>query len=154
MTLSQASIHHPLTKPPTAPWAQGVEKYRLQPHFSLRHAHLLRLHDILHHLLTLPPSYANTVQSLRAWRALAKCKEIDLRALFQTGAKILERTREVDDDEEQDGAEEEQWRQGRRAEWLKWNQEGKWDKVEKMIEYILALAAAGRARHALDELDR
>jgi hypothetical protein len=154
MSLSQASIHHPLTKPPTAPWAQGVEKYRLQPHFSLRHAHLLRLHDILHHLLSLPPSYANSVQSLRAWRALAKCKEIDPRAFFQTGAKVLERTREGDEEEEQDGAEEKQWRQGRRAEWLKWNQEGKFDKVEKMIEYILALAAAGRARHALDELDR
>ena len=111
------------------------------------------MHDLLNHLVSLPPSYANSVQSLRAWRALAKCKEIDLRALFQTGAKILERTREVDD-EDQEGAEEQEWRQGRRAEWLKWNQEGKWDKVEKMSEYILSLAAAGKIRYALEELDR
>lgn len=153
MSLSRAPIQHPLTKPATAPYP-GPDRFRLQPHFSLRHAHVLRLHDLVHHLISLPPSYANSVQSLRAWRALAKCPEIDLRALYLVGAKILERTRE----EEQGGGEEEEeeseWRAGRRAEWLKWNQEGKWDRVDKMIEYTIALAAAGRARHALEELDR
>jgi hypothetical protein len=153
MSFSTSTLHHPIRRPARGPDQAGDAKARLQPIFSIRHSHVLRLHDILLHLLSLPPSHTNSVQSLRAWRALAKCKEIDLPVLYKIGAKVLERTREAED-EDQDGDEEKAWRSGRKAEWLKWSQEGKLDKVDKFIEYVLSLAAAGRARHALDELER
>lgn len=148
--MSSDSFYHPIHKPLEGP-KEGVERYKLSASYSVRHRHVLRLYDILQHLVSLPPSHANSVLSLRAWRALAKCKEVDLKAMYQLGGKILERTRELTDNENE--AIEAEWRQGRRAEWLKWSRNGQHDRVDKLSEYILTLVAAGKPRDALDELE-
>ena len=54
---------------------------------------------------------------------------------------------------EEEDEEEERERNDRKADWLKFVQEGKVEKVEKFNEYILALVAAGRTQFALDELE-
>lgn len=154
---SNTPLLNPVHRPPPAPLDPITKTIvKLQPAHSLRHAHVLRLYDILLHLVSLPPCYSNSVQSLRAWRALTKCSEFELAASFHLGAKVIERSRaeQDDEDDDEDDEEERNWRQGKRAEWLKWNQEGKVDKVDKLNEYVLSLAAAGRARHGLDELER
>lgn len=153
LTMSDA-FHHPVHKPLEGP-KEGVERYKLSASHSVRHRHILRLYDILQHLISLPATFEHSVQSLRAWRALAKCKEVDLRALYQLGGKILERTREQPGggDEVVEGIEEVEWRQSRRAEWIKWSRNGQHDKVEKLTEYVLALVAAGKPRDALSELE-
>jgi hypothetical protein len=142
-------LQNPRTRPPVGPPTSGVIPSALQPTFSQRHAHILRLHDLLVHLVSLPPSYPNSVRSLRAWRCLAKAKEVDFHALWRLGAKVLERTTEVD---VLDDRQEREFRNGRKATWIKECQ-GKSDQLEKFTEYILSLAAAGKHRHALDELE-
>lgn len=138
-----------VTRPPCGPPAVGVSTSTLQASFSQRHALVLRLHDVLCHLLSLPSSYNNSRRELRAFRILAQCKEVDFAALWKVGAKVLERAREDD----LEGEEEEQWRFGRKADWLKRCQEGKVDKVDKFLEYSLSLVAAGRHRYALEDLE-
>ncbi|KAK4050800.1 hypothetical protein OIV83_003221 [Microbotryomycetes sp. JL201] len=128
----------------------------------------MRMYDVLLVLLSEPPSQRNSVQSLRAWRCLARCREIDVRALYLVGARILERSRlhsdlsqaQLDTDGDHDEEEEEDERQERsqraylaRAEWLKFTHAGKWQQVDKLSEWILSLAAGGKVETAIDELE-
>lgn len=73
-----------------------------------------------------------------------------LGVLWRTGSAVIERIRGRGFEE---GEEEERERNDRKADWLKFVQEGKVEKVEKFNEYILALVAAGRSKFALDELE-
>ncbi|BGO93554.1 hypothetical protein NBRC10512_000711 [Rhodotorula toruloides] len=152
MAYSQTRLHNPLVRPPRGPRTPAHIPASLLPLISTRNGHIVRLYNILAHLLTLPPSPETSVRTLRAWRALASCREVHLSVLWRTGAAVIERMRveggDADDDEE-----EQRWRAGQRAEWLKYCQEGRVDRVDKFNEYILALVAAGRAEFALDELD-
>lgn len=152
MAYSQSRLHNPLVRPPRGPRTPAHIPASLLPLISTRNGHIVRLYNILTHLLTLPPSPETSVRTVRAWRALASCKEVHLSVLWRMGAAVIERMRveggEADDDEE-----EQRWRAGQRAEWLKYCQEGRVDRVDKFNEYILALVAAGRAEFALDELD-
>lgn len=137
----------------------------LLPLVSSRNAHVARLYDLVRHLVSLPPSPATHTRTVRAWRALAQCREVHLSVLWHLGAAIIERTREggswqrggsgrAHDGDDGDNDDEARWRAGQRAEWLKFNQEGAHDRVLKFNEYCLALVAAGRAEFALDELER
>lgn len=147
---SDSPLLSSVTRPPYGPPAVGAATSTLQASFSQRHALVLRLHDVLRHLISLPCSYDNSRRELRAFRILAQCKEVDFAALWRVGAKVLERSREEEGDE---GEEEEQSRFNRKAEWLRRCQEGKVDKVDTFLEYALSLAAAGRHRYALEELE-
>jgi hypothetical protein len=148
--ISTAPFLNPLTRLPAPP--SGQERYPVHnPTYSARHAHILRLHDLVQHLVSLPASHTNSVRTLRAWRALGKCREVNLVPLWRLGAAILERTREKGDEEEDE--DEEEGRMGRKAEWVKACQGGTVDMLDKFLEYVLALSAAGRQRRALEELN-
>lgn len=149
--ISSKPFHNPRTRLPAPP--SGQERYpNHNPTHSARHAHILRLHDLIQHLISLPPSYANSVRTLRAWRALGKCKEVNMVPLWRMGAAILERTREEGESEDEDEDEEEA-RMGRKAAWVKACQGGEVELLDKFLEYVVALAAAGRQRRALEELN-
>lgn len=75
------------------------------------------------------------------------CKEVDYSALWKLGAKVLERSREKDERDDN-----EEHRQDRMAEWLRDGPVGV-DRIEKCVEYTLALAAGGRHKYALEELE-
>ncbi|GAA5916452.1 hypothetical protein JCM5296_006568 [Sporobolomyces johnsonii] len=152
MAYSTKRLHNPLVRLPTAPRTPTHIPLAVQPLSSNRSAHIVRLYNILLHLLSLPPSFDNSTRSLRAWRALARCKEVHLGALWRLGSAVIERTR-ARNDRDEDDEEEQRWRSDRKADWLKFCQEGRIDKVDKFNEYILALVAAGRAQYALDELE-
>jgi len=141
---SQSALHNPRYLIPSGP------SNSLGPLTSNRNAHITRLYSILIHLLSLPPSFQTSTRLLRAWRALAGCKEVHLGVLWRTGSAVIERIRGRGFEE---GEEEERERNDRKADWLKFVQEGKVEKVEKFNEYILALVAAGRSKFALDELE-
>ncbi|KAM0790795.1 hypothetical protein ACM66B_004643 [Microbotryomycetes sp. NB124-2] len=138
---------------------------RFAPSSSVYHGHVMRMYDVLMLLLSQPPSQRNSMQSLRAWRCLAQCKEIDLRALYLVGASILERSRlhedastnEADSDDDDDDHEARQERSRRahlaRAEWLKFTHAGKWQQTDKLAEWIMSLAAGGKIETAIDELE-
>ncbi|GAA5840615.1 hypothetical protein JCM9279_007381 [Rhodotorula babjevae] len=162
MALSRAALHNPVVRLPPGPRTREHIPVSLLPLSSNRNAHITRLYDLVVHLVSLPPSPATHTRTVRAWRALAQCREVHLSVLWSLGAAIIDRTREGaaaasraspaegDDGEDDDEA---QWRAGQRAEWLRFNQEGAHDRVSKFNEYILALVAAGRAEFALDELE-
>lgn len=156
MALSRARLHNPPTRPPPGPRTAEHVPQTLSALQSVRSAHILRLHALVEHLVSLAPSAQTSVRAVRAWRALCACREVHLSVLWQLGAAVLDRMRESADrgggDEDDDG-EEERWRANRRAEWLRFCQEGTVDRVAKFSEYCLALVAAGRADFALDELD-
>ncbi|KAI5481401.1 hypothetical protein MNV49_004157 [Pseudohyphozyma bogoriensis] len=122
---------------------------------SARHSHILRLHDLLHHLLSLPPTYATSVRAVRAWRALASCKEVDVAVLWRLGVKALQQGRGAEREEEDDGEEDEahEERERLKAAWIKRCQNGTKDRVDKFVEYIIALVAAGRTTYALEEAE-
>ncbi|GAA5961802.1 hypothetical protein JCM21900_003314 [Sporobolomyces salmonicolor] len=151
MAYSTRRLHNPPVRLPTAARTPTHIPLAVQPLNSNRSAHIVRLYNILLHLLSLPPSFDNSTRSLRAWRALARCKEVHLDALWRLGSAVIDRTRTRNDRDEDD--EEQRWRSDRKADWLKFCQEGRIDKVGKFEEYILALVAAGRAQYALDELE-
>ncbi|GAA6016283.1 hypothetical protein JCM11491_006802 [Sporobolomyces phaffii] len=150
--LSQHALHRPRYVLPVGPRTVTHFAHSVNPLTSNRHAHLTRLYSVVVHLLSLAPSYATSTRLLRAWRALAGCKEVHLGVLWRTGTAVLERMRgrNGDDDDDADAAAD---RHQRQADWLKFVQEGQIDKVDKFNEYILALVAAGSARFALDELE-
>ncbi|BGP26380.1 proteophosphoglycan ppg4 [Rhodotorula toruloides] len=152
MAYSQSRLHNPLVRPPRGPRTPAYIPASLLPLISTRKGHIVRLYNILTHLLTLAPSPETSVRTVRAWRALASCKEVHLSVLWRTGAAVIERMR-VEGGEADDGDDEQRWRARQRAEWLKYCQEGRVDRVDKFNEYILALVAAGRSEFALDELD-
>lgn len=143
-------FENPLSRPLVGPRDQ--DSRIISVGYSIRHTHILHLHDLLLHLLSLPPSYENSVRTLRTWRCLAKIKEIEIGAMWMLGCSVLDRTREEDAGQEDDGEEEKAWRNARKAEWLLKCQADKLNKLDKFQEYILCLVAAGRATHALDEL--
>ncbi|KAK4047884.1 hypothetical protein OIO90_006045 [Microbotryomycetes sp. JL221] len=127
------------------------------------------MYDVLIVLLSQPVSPHNSLQCLRAWICLASSKEIDLRALYLVGAQILERStraRNMSDDDGLDAVvtsgkltkndSEDELRQQSlqaRAHWLRFTNEGKWNKVDKLLEYVLTLASAGKLVVAFDELE-
>lgn len=158
MAYSRTRLHNPVVRPPKGPRTPTHIPASLLPLTSNRNAHIVRLYSILVHLVSLPPSPATSVRLVRAWRALAACKEVHLGVLWRLGAAVLEQTRDgsershprEDEDEDDEAA---QGRAERRAEWLKSCQEGLLDRVDKFAEYALALVAAGRIDFALDELD-
>lgn len=141
---SHCPLAHPLSQPPSTSSIRSRHSFVLRPSHGPRHAHLLRLYTLLLHLLTLPPSRGTTHRTLRAWRALAACREIELDALWSLGAKILDR-REGPAMEENPGE--------RRVEWLRAAQDSKVDQEQKFVELVLGMIAVGRPRQALDELD-
>ncbi|GAA5921902.1 hypothetical protein JCM3775_003407 [Rhodotorula graminis] len=160
MALSPSALHNPVVRLPPGPRTREHIPVSLLPLASNRNAHITRLYNLVVHLVSLAPSPATHTRTVRAWRALAQCREVHLSVLWSLGAAIIDRAREgaaargspgadglVDDDDEA------QWRAGQRAEWLRFNQEGVLDRVSKFNEYILALVAAGRAEFALDELE-
>ncbi|GAA6044707.1 hypothetical protein JCM8097_000240 [Rhodosporidiobolus ruineniae] len=154
MAFSQQRLHNPVQRLPAAPRTRDYIPLPLVPLTTSRAAHITRLYNLLLHLVALPPSPRTSSQAVRAWRALAGCREVPLAVLWRLGAAVIDRTRgegaEQDDDEND---EEKRDRAARRAEWLKSCQEGRHDKVDKFSEYCLALVGAGRAEFALDELD-
>lgn len=155
MAYSRTRLHNPVVRPPKGPRTPTHIPASLLPLTSNRNAHIVRLYSILVHLVSLPPSPHTSVRLVRAWRALAACKEVHLGVLWRLGAAVLEQTRDGsehqgEDDEDDEAAQE---RAERRAEWLKSCQEGLLDRVDKFAEYALALVAAGRIDFALDELD-
>ncbi|GAA5987937.1 hypothetical protein JCM5350_006780 [Sporobolomyces pararoseus] len=153
---SQHVFHNPRSTLPTGPRTSTQHTlHSVNPLTSNRSAHITRLYSILLHLLSLPPSYSNSTRLLRAWRALAGCKEVHLGVLWRTGTAVIERIRGRGSDEGDSEEEEEERkdRNQRKADWLKFVQEGKLEKVDKFNEYILALVAAGNARFGLDELE-
>lgn len=156
MAYSRTRLHNPVVRPPKGPRTPTHIPASLLPLTSNRNAHIVRLYSILVHLVSLPPSPATSVRLVRAWRALAACKEVHLGVLWRLGAAVLEQARDGSepehrqDDEADEAAQE---RAERRAEWLKSCQEGLLDRVDKFAEYALALVAAGRIDFALDELD-
>ncbi|GAA5909479.1 hypothetical protein JCM8208_006538 [Rhodotorula glutinis] len=159
MALSRAALHNPVARLPPGPRTREHIPVSLLPLASNRNAHITRLYNLVVHLVSLPPSPATHARTVRAWRALAQCREVHLSVLWSLGAAIIDRTREGaaaasrGDDDDGDDDDEAQWRAGQRAEWLRFNQEGALDRVTKFNEYILALVAAGRAEFALDELE-
>ncbi|GAA5985921.1 hypothetical protein JCM10908_006332 [Rhodotorula pacifica] len=158
MAYSRSRLHNPIVRPPRGPRTPTHIPASLLPLVSNRNAHIVRLYSILVHLVSLPPSPTTSVRLVRAWRALAACREVHLGVLWRLGAAVLEQTREaslypIEEDEEDTGGEQAQERAERRAEWLKSCQEGLLDRVDKFAEYALALVAAGRIEFALDELD-
>ncbi|TNY22921.1 Proteophosphoglycan ppg4 [Rhodotorula diobovata] len=164
MAASRLALHNPVVRPPAGPRTREHIPVSLLPLVSSRNAHVARLYDLVRHLVSLPPSPATHTRTVRAWRALAQCREVHLSVLWHLGAAIIERTREggswqrggsgrAHDGDDGDNDDEARWRAGQRAEWLKFNQEGAHDRVLKFNEYCLALVAAGRAEFALDELE-
>ncbi|GAA5908550.1 hypothetical protein JCM6882_001297 [Rhodosporidiobolus microsporus] len=154
MAYSQSRLHNPLLRLPVGPRTPEHIPISLLPLTSTRAAHITRLYNLLLHLLSLPPSPRTTTQTVRAWRALAGCREVHLATLWRVGAAVIERSREGGAfDDEDDEEEERRERAARRAEWLKFCQEGREEKVDKFHEYVLALVASGRVEFALDELD-
>lgn len=143
----QMSLQLPVSAPLTGPPVSAPRPPHLNPSASLRHAHVLRLHDLLNHLVSLPLSYANSTRALRAWRALAKCKEVDIGALWRLGSKVVERMADGEGEEDRED------QMARKAAWVKACQDNRLAKVDKTNEYVLALVAAGRPKQALDELD-
>ncbi|KAK4704742.1 hypothetical protein P7C70_g1457, partial [Phenoliferia sp. Uapishka_3] len=144
--ISSSSLLNPLHAPLTGPPVSAPRPPQLNPLASLRHAHILRLHDLIYHLLSLPPSQANSNRTLRAWRALASCKEVDIDAIWKLGGKVVERVSDGAEDEREDYM-------ARKAAWIKACQDNRLAKVEKTVEYCLALVAAGQPTQAHDELD-
>ncbi|BGP42091.1 hypothetical protein JCM10449v2_006093 [Rhodotorula kratochvilovae] len=155
MALSRKVLHNPLVRPPTGPRTRDHIPASLLPLSSNRNAHIVRLYDVLTHLISLPPSPETHTRSVRAWRALTQCPEVHVEVLWALGAAVIDRTREKEPrgGEGDDDGDDARWRAGQRAEWLKYNQDGTHDRVKKFHEYILALVAAGRAEFALDELE-
>lgn len=158
MAYSRSRLHNPIVRPPRGPRTPNHIPASLNPLASNRNAHIVRLYSVLVHLVSLPPSPTTSVQLVRAWRALAGCREVHLGVLWRLGAAVIDRTRDsvgfgetARDDGDDDDARQE--RAERRAEWLKACQEGLVDRVDKFGEYALALVAAGRIDFALDELD-
>lgn len=151
---SQHPLHNPAIVLPPGPRTPSQVSHSINPLTSNRAAHITRLYSILQHLLSLPPSLANSTRLLRAWRALASCKEVHLGVLWRVGTAVLEHYRTTnsnDDDEEAFEA-----RSQRKSDWLKSVQEGKFEKVVKFNEYILSLCALGGTesmRFALEELE-
>ncbi|GAA5897258.1 uncharacterized protein JCM6883_006633 [Sporobolomyces salmoneus] len=141
-------LHNPRSILPNGPRTATHFANTINPLLSNRSAHITRLYSILLHLLSLEPSYSNSTRLLRTWRALAGCKEVHLGVLWRTGTAVLERMRGRGEEED-----EEEEREQRKADWLKFVQEGKLEKIDKFNEYILALVAAGNAQFALDELE-
>jgi len=144
-TLFSAS---PLLDPPSGPVPTSSVRHRhpfaLRPAYGPRHAHLLRLYNLLLHLVSLPPSPETNMRTLRAWRALASCREIELDALWAVGAKVLDRI---------EGGVEAEKAGERRLNWLRSCQDSKVDQEQKFIEVVLGLIGVGRASEALEELD-
>ena len=156
MAYSRTRLHNPVVRPPKGPRTPTHIPASLLPLTSNRNAHIVRLYSILVHLVSLPPSPRTSVRLVRAWRALAACKEVHLGVLWRLGAAVLEQTRDGSEPSHAEDAEDDkaaQERAERRAEWLKSCQEGLLDRVDKFAEYALALVAAGRIDFALDELD-
>ncbi|GAA6010673.1 hypothetical protein JCM10207_007799 [Rhodosporidiobolus poonsookiae] len=153
MAYSRTPLHNPLVRLPAGPRTPSHIPVALLPLTSQRNAHIVRLYNLLVHLLSLPPTSSTSTQSVRAWRALASCREVHLATLWRLGSAVLEHTRERSAEDDEDGEEEQRWRARRRADWLKVCQEGREDKVDKFAEYALALVAAGRPEFALDELE-
>ncbi|GAA5874399.1 hypothetical protein JCM3774_005026 [Rhodotorula dairenensis] len=159
MAYARARLHNPVVRPPRGPRTPTHIPASLLPLVSNRNAHIVRLYSLVVHLVSLPPSSQTSVRLVRAWRALAACREVHLGVLWRLGAAVLEQTREGggrddgSEEEEEGGSEAARERADRRAEWLKSCQEGLLDRVDKFAEYALALVAAGRIESALDELD-
>lgn len=137
-------LQHPVSQPPPTSSIRHRHPFSLRASHGPRHAHLLRVYNLLLHLLTLPPSAVNTTRALRAWRVLAACREIELDGLWAVGAKLLDRL-----DGEADGEEVTE----ARVEWLGACQDSKVDQNSKFQEFILALIQVGRPKQAMEELD-
>ncbi|SGY64130.1 BQ5605_C007g04873 [Microbotryum silenes-dioicae] len=153
---------------PTAPSISGFVPSTLTPSYSIRHAHMLRLHDVLLHLLSLAPSRTNSEQCLRAWYLLAQCHQLDLTSLYRLGGLVLARSGVVDTEtsshghDERDDDDEEDERVKRvarmRAEWYKANltsgtqRDDATHKIDRLEEFVLALASSGQSALALEEL--
>ncbi|KDE03338.1 hypothetical protein MVLG_06181 [Microbotryum lychnidis-dioicae p1A1 Lamole] len=155
---------------PTAPSISGFVPSTLTPSYSIRHAHMLRLHDVLLHLLSLAPSRTNSEQCLRAWYLLAQCHQLDLTSLYRLGGLVLARSGVVDtetsshghderDDDDDDEEDERVKRVARmRAEWYKANltsgtqRDDATHKIDRLEEFVLALASSGQSALALEEL--
>ncbi|GAA5981001.1 hypothetical protein JCM11641_001426 [Rhodosporidiobolus odoratus] len=150
MAYSQSQLHNPLVRLPTGRRTAEHHPVALNPLISARNAHITRLYNLLLHLLSSPPSPHTSTQIIRAWRALAGCREVHIATLWRVGAAVIERTRR---EEGEDNDEEYQERASKKADWLKFCQDGREDRVEKFLEYVLALVAAGRVEFAVDELD-
>lgn len=159
MAYARSQLHNPVVRPPKGPRTPSHIPSTLFQLVSNRNAHIVRLYSLLLHLVALPPSPSNSVRLVRAWRALAACREVHLGVLWRLGAAVIEQTRDAGSggadqalDDEED-AERRRDRAELRAEWIKACQEGLLDRVDKFAEYALALVAAGRVDFALDELD-
>ncbi|GAA5865195.1 hypothetical protein JCM8547_008310 [Rhodosporidiobolus lusitaniae] len=148
---STAPLHNPLVRLPRGHRTPDHIPHAVNPLTSFRSSHVVRLYNLLLHLLTLPPSPRTSTQIVRAWRALAACREVHLMVLWRVGAAVIDRTREGREDEDDEDARKD--RANQRAEWLKFCQDGKEERVDKFHEYCLALVAAGKVDFALDELD-
>ncbi|GAA6062656.1 hypothetical protein JCM10212_000556 [Sporobolomyces blumeae] len=156
MAASLHRLHAPTHLLPTGPRTPSHSPHSVSPLTSLRTAHETRLVNLVVHLASLPPSYPTSVRLVRAWRLLSTCREVHFGMLWRVGAAIIDRTRSrsedmSDDDDDRDERERE--RNDRKADWFKHCQQGKLDKVDKFLEYVLALVASGRSRFALDELE-
>ncbi|BGP18450.1 hypothetical protein JCM10213_003183 [Rhodosporidiobolus nylandii] len=154
MAFSQSRLHNPLVRLPAGPRTPTHLPVSLLPLTSARSAHITRLYTLLLHLLSLPPSPRVSGQAVRAWRALASCREVHLAVLWRVGGAVIDRLRsEGEGGEGEEDEEEQRERAGKRAEWLKFCQEGREERVDKFHEYCLALVAQGRVEFAVDELD-
>ncbi|SCZ88932.1 BZ3500_MvSof-1268-A1-R1_Chr1-1g00834 [Microbotryum saponariae] len=170
-TMSNSSpLLNPIHVPrPTAPSISGFVPSTLAPSYSIHHAHVLRLHDVLLHLLSLAPSRTNSEQCLRAWYLLAQCHQLDLTSLYRLGGLVLARSGVVDTDpsahghdERDDDDDEEDERVKRvarmRAEWYKANltsgtqRDDATHKIDRLQEFVLSLASSGQSALALEEL--
>ncbi|GAA5847868.1 hypothetical protein JCM3766R1_001213 [Sporobolomyces carnicolor] len=142
---SQHELHNPRVVLPRGPRTASQYAHTVNPLTSNRHGHVARLYSIVTHLLSLAPSPETSTRLVRAWRALAACKEVHVGVLWRTGTAVIERADGRDDDGDATGH--------AKADWLKFVQEGKLEKVDKFHEYILALVAAGQSQFGLDELE-
>lgn len=142
---SQHELHNPRVVLPRGPRTASQYAHTVNPLTSNRHGHVARLYSIVSHLLSLAPSPETSTRLVRAWRALAACKEVHVGVLWRTGTAVIERADGRDDDGDATGH--------AKADWLKFVQEGKLEKVDKFHEYILALVAAGQSQFGLDELE-
>ncbi|KAM0750294.1 hypothetical protein T439DRAFT_380999 [Meredithblackwellia eburnea MCA 4105] len=136
---------------------------------SSRKVHVTRLHNIVKHLVSLPPTHANARRTARAWNILASCSFVDPLELWELGARVLDLylragldgqaanddmgdyQMNVDGDEQKNHREEER---KQKSDWLKVSQRNMKDLVRKKYAYFLAKIDEGEAKAALEEIDQ
>lgn len=142
------SLANPVTATFAALTRKQVYSVPLVPG-TARNAHLMRLHALFDHLLGQPPSPANAVRLVRAFRVIAQCPELDGSQRWRLGLKVLDAGR-ADDEEDEDAV---QARAQRKVAWLRAQKGVEREKIERLHALALTLADAGSHREALTELE-